>query len=80
MKNERSIGTGRMKLMVVLFSICALTISQEPAKEKKKDKPTHFQGTVQDTTASERLPDTLYMKQSIALDRLDSLIQKKQKK
>ena len=66
--------------MAVLFSICALTISQEPtSKQKKKEQPTHYQGVVYDTVIAEQFPDTIHMKQSIVLDRLDSLINEKQK-
>ena len=73
-----------MKLMAVLLSICALTvISQEPTKENKKRANQQPAPVIIDTitvSKSERVADTLYLKQSLALDELDSLILEKQKK
>jgi len=81
MKKERNIGTGKMKLMAVLFSICALTISQEPTKEnKRRAKQAPAKVIVDTTTTVSRPADTLYLEQSIVLNKLDSLIQEKQKK
>lgn len=66
--------------MAVCFFILSLTaVSQEPAA-KKKEKPTHASMIVQDTTIVTREADSLYVKQSIVMNRLDSLIQEKQKK
>lgn len=62
----------------LLTLILIVSKGQEP---EKKQQP------VQDTTVvqierhvAERPADTLYLKQSLAMDKLDSLIQEKQKK
>lgn len=55
--------------------------SQEPTEKQKKGKAVS--PNVVDTVTvsrSERVADTLYLEQSIVLNKLDSLIQEKQKK
>jgi len=79
MKRERSTGIARMKLMVVLLSICAMMgLGQEPDhKQKKAKKPVRV--FVDTTIVNERFADTIYLQQSLAINILDSLI-KEQKK
>lgn len=64
--------------------IISLAAAQEPAKKTKKEKKQEPKSAnVIDTiTVSkvERAADTLYLEQSIVLNKLDSLIQEKQKK
>lgn len=65
--------------MAVLLCIFSLMMTgQEPTKKQKKQQPVKI--IVDTTVISERAADTIFMKQSIALNELDSLIQEKQKK
>ena len=83
MKNGLNIGTGKMKLMAVCLCICSLTaISQEPKtkKQEKKQEPEKAAFAVPDTTKAERPADTLYLEQAKVLNKLDSMINEKQKK
>ena len=80
MKKEQNTGTGKTKLTVVFLCIFSLiAISQEPANKKKaKNEPVKI--IVDTTVVVERKADTLYLKQSLVMDGLDSLIQEKQNK
>jgi hypothetical protein len=69
--------------MAVLFFICSLLIQgQEPTKKQRKEKAAAppMKTIVDTTTVSRRAPaDTLLLEQSIAIDKLDSLILEKKK-
>ena len=82
MKKERSIGIGKMRLTAVLLCLWSLiVISQEPTKENRKRAQQQPYKVVLDTTVTaSRSADTLYLQQSLHLDRLDSLILEKQKR
>lgn len=72
---------------MVSFLFCTIILltvnSQEPTKKQKKERKEQVPAHVYDTTTvsvAKRAADTLYMEQSIVLNKLDSLIQEKQKK
>jgi len=62
--------------------IISFMAGQEPAKKikKKKDQPPAVVVDTITVSTVERAADTIYLEQSIVLDKLDSLIQEKQKK
>lgn len=82
MKNALNIGTIKIPLTVALLSICAMTLnSQEPDNKRKAKKEQLPVRAFSDTTiVNEHKADTLYLKQSVHMNALDSLIQEKQKK
>ena len=77
-KRGLSTGTGRMRLMVAfLLGLSTALGSQEPTKEQKKEGKSVVVDTI---TFAVREVDSIYLKQSLAMDKLDSLLIEQKKK